>query len=261
VLYGSVGVAAVAIAGLLMFRPRASGGGDPVSSKLSAAPHATAAVGAVTTAPATRTGSNATGAAAAVVATRGESLASASATPAATAPVVKPEQHAPASAPAQLPRIDVRLSPMNIPSVPTPSIPTAPSVDSIARSATERPRVSDTDRTEMGEKVSTPASATAENAVIIPPKVIGRLPEPRFPDALLASGHREGQVVVRFLVNELGSVDAASMIVEQSDNDLFTSAVRDILPRFRFEPARTAAPESKPVAAWVSVPFRFTTKR
>jgi len=87
------------------------------------------------------------------------------------------------------------------------------------------------------------------------------VPEPRFPDALLRSGHREGQVVVRFMVNELGSVDAASMIVEQSDHELFTSAVRDILPRFRFEPARTPAPDSKPVAAWVSVPFRFTTKK
>jgi hypothetical protein len=63
------------------------------------------------------------------------------------------------------------------------------------------------------------------------------------------------------MVNEVGSVDVASMIVERSDHELFTAAVRDILPRFRFEPARTAAPESKPVAAWVSVPFRFTTKQ
>ena len=66
---------------------------------------------------------------------------------------------------------------------------------------------------------------------------------------------------MRFIVNELGRVDAASMIVEYSDHELFTAAVRDILPLFRFEPARTHAPESKPIAAWVSVPFRFTTKR
>jgi protein TonB len=87
------------------------------------------------------------------------------------------------------------------------------------------------------------------------------VPEPRFPDALLRSGRRDGQVVVRFMVNEFGSVDVASMIVERSDHELFTAAVRDILPRFRFEPARTQAPESKPVATWVSVPFRFTTKK
>jgi len=66
---------------------------------------------------------------------------------------------------------------------------------------------------------------------------------------------------VRFMVNELGRVDVASMIVEWSDHELFTAAVRNVLPRFRFEPAHTLAPESKPVAVWVSVPFRFTTKK
>ncbi len=261
ILYASVGVAALAIAGLLMLRPRAGGGSDPVSTKMSAAQRTTSAVAPVVKAPATRTGSTATGAAAIVVVKGAESLPSASAAPPATGPVVKPEQHAPESAPVSLPRIDVHLGRINIPSIPAPSIPTAPSVDSIARSAPERQRASDTDRTGTGERVSPPTSAEVENAVITPPKIIGRVPEPRFPDALLRSGHREGQVVVRFMVNEFGSVDPASMIVERSDHELFTSAVRDILPNFRFEPARTPAPESKPVPAWVSVPFRFTTKK
>jgi protein TonB len=149
---------------------------------------------------------------------------------------------------------------MNIPNIPVPSIPAAPSVDSIVRSATERQRAPDTDRTGTGDGVSLPTSADVDNART-PAKIIGRAPEPRFPDALLRSGQREGQVVVRFMVNELGRVDVASMIVERSDHELFTAAVRDILPRFRFEPARTRAPESKPLAAWVSVPFRFTTKK
>ena len=51
------------------------------------------------------------------------------------------------------------------------------------------------------------------------------------------------------------------MIVVQSDHELFTAAVREILPRFRFEPARTHPPESKPVAVWVTVPYRFTAKQ
>jgi len=265
VLYASVGVAVVAIAGLLMLRPRAGAGGgsDPASTKMSAAQRTAAAVAPAATAPATKTGSRATGAAAIVVATGAESLRSASAAPAATAPVVKPEQGAPDSAPLRLPRIDVHLRPINLPKIPDPSAATAPSFDSIARAAPERQRASDTDRTGTAEKVSPPTSADVDNAVtpVSPPKIIGRVPEPRFPDALLRSGHHEGQVVVRFIVNEFGSVDASSMIVEQSDHELFTSAVRDILPRFRFEPARTRAPESKPVAAWVSVPFRFTTKK
>jgi TonB family protein len=258
VLYASVGVAMVAMAGLLMLRPRAGVGSDPVSKKTNAAQRPTVAAAPVVTAPATR--SAATGAAAIVVATGAESLPSASATLAATAPVAKLEKDSPESASVRLPRIDVHLRPINISKIQDPSISTPPSVDSIARSATERQRASDTDRTGTGERVSPPTSADVVYAVT-PPKIIGRVPELRFPDALLRSGRREGQVVVRFMVNELGSVDAASMIVERSDHELFTSAVRDILPRFHFEPARTPAPDSKPVAAWVSVPFRFTTKK
>ena len=147
---------------------------------------------------------------------------------------------------------------MNVPSVPDPTIAESRSVDSMVRSAAERQRAADSDRTV--QRVTAPASVDVENAVT-PARLIGRMPEPRFPDALLRSGRREGEVVVRFIVNELGKVDVASMIVEQSDDELFTAAVRDILPRFRFEPARTHAPESKPIPGWVSVPFRFTAKK
>ncbi len=211
--------------------------------------------------PAPRTGSTATGAAGIVVVRGAESLSSVSAAPAPTRPVVKPEQQtAPDSVPPRLPSINVHLAPINIPSISDRNIPAAPSVDSMVRSATERQRASDTDRTGTGERVALPTSADVDNTVT-PAKIIGRVPAPRFPDALLRSGHRDGQVVVRFKVNEHGNVDVASMIVEQSDNELFTAAVRDILPRFRFEPARTPAPESKPVASWVSVPFRFTTNK
>ena len=45
-----------------------------------------------------------------------------------------------------------------------------------------------------------------------------------------------------------------------TENDL-RARVRDVLPGFRFEPAHTLTAESKPVAAWMSVPFRFTTKK
>ena len=261
VLYASVGVAALAMAGLLMLRPRAGAGGgsDPVSPKMAVAQRTAATVAPVAATPATRTGSTAAGAAAIVVST-GESLPSASATPASTAPVVKPEQHTSDSAPARLPRIDVHLRPINIPKAPEPNIPPPPSIDLTARSAPDRQRVPDVDRTGTAERVALPQSPDVAYAVT-PPKIIGRIPEPAFPDALLHSAHREGQVVVRFMVNEFGTVDAASMIVERSDHELFTAAVRDILPRFRFEPARTPAPDSKPVAAWVSVPFRFTTKK
>jgi len=263
-LYLSAGVAAVAIAiaGLLMLRPRAGGGSHSVSAEISAAQRITVAGAPVATARATMTGPTLAGSAAVVGATRADSLRLASAAPPHTAPVVQPEQRAPEAAPPELrlPRVNVHLRPINVPKITVPSISAAPSVETIARSATERPRASDTDRTGTGERVSPQTSADVENA-ITPARIIGRAPEPRFPDALLRSGHRDGQVVVRFMVNALGRVDVASLIVERSDDELFTSAVRDVLPDFRFEPARTHAPESKPVASWVSVPFRFTTKR
>jgi TonB family protein len=141
-----------------------------------------------------------------------------------------------------------------------PTMPAPPSVDAILRSAMERQHAADTDRAETRAAVSPPTSADVEHAHTSP-KITGRAPEPGFPDALLRSGTREGQVVVRFIVTELGRVDIASVIVERSDHELFTAAVRDILPRFRFEPAHTLGLESKPVAAWVSVPFRFTTTK
>jgi TonB family protein len=233
-VYSSAGAAVtIAIAWLVMVPPRAGSGKEPVSTEKSAAPHSTAGA-LVVTAPA-------------------------SPAPAPTTPVkqIEREQRMPASAGPELrsPRVDIRLNSVNIPSMPAP-----PSADAILRSATERQRTSDTNRAETSNEPSRPKSLDIVTAHTSP-KVIGRVPDPGFPDALLRSGTREGQVVVRFMVNELGRVDVASVIVEQSDDDLFTEAVRDVLPLFRFEPARTLGLESRPVAAWVSVPFRFTAKK
>jgi TonB family protein len=208
----------------------------------------------------TTVGSTAAGAAAVVGAARADSGVPAGAKPAPTAaPAAQAETRAPDGAQVRLPRIDVNLGPINMPSVSDPTVAASRSVDSMVRSTEERQRASDSDRARAAERAAAPASVDVENAVT-PARLIGRMPEPRFPDALLRAGQREGHVVVRFLVNELGRVDVSSMIVEQSDHELFTAAVRDILPRFRFEPARTHAPESKAISGWVSVPFRFTTK-
>jgi TonB family protein len=256
VLYASAGAAAVAIAiaGLLMLRPRAGRGSNPVSTEMRAAQRATAGVAPVVTAAAVRTGSTQNGAVA-IGAKRADSLRSVSATPAPIAPAAEPERRAPESAPPELraPRVQVNLGSINIPSVPA-----ATNVDSIVRAATERQRASDSDRT--GTAGGLPTSGDVDD-VATPPKLIGRAPVPRFPDELLRSARPGGEVLVRVKVNEFGRVDVASMIVVQSDDELFTEAVRDILPGFRFEPARTRAPQSKPVAAWVTVPFRFTAKK
>jgi TonB family protein len=198
-----------------------------------------------------------TGAAPMVATAHTDSSRTASATPTPSVPAAQREQqHAPESARPELrsPRVAIHLD-----SIKVPSMPATPSADAILRSAMERQRASDSDRAETKVEVSRPTS-NVENAHTSP-KIIGRVPDPGFPDALLRSGTREGQVIVRFMVNELGRADVTSMVIEQSDHELFTAAVREVLPLFRFEPARTLGLESKPVAAWVSVPFRFTTKK
>jgi len=48
--------------------------------------------------------------------------------------------------------------------------------------------------------------------------------------------------------------------VMQSEHELFTAVVRSALPRFRFEPARSAAPGSKSQSAWVQFRAQFTAR-
>ena len=257
-LYSSAGVAAgvIFIAGLLMLHPRAGSGKEPASTETSAAQRTTAVGAPIVRTPAMRTVSNGPVGTAMVAATHADSVRAASVPSARTAAAVQREQRASEAAPAELraPRVEVHLDSINI-----PSLSAAPTGDAILRSAMERQRASDSDRAVTRDEVARPTSSDVENTHTSP-KIIGRPSEPAFPAALLRSGTREGQVVVRFMVNELGRIDLPTVIVEQSDNELFTAAVRDILPTFRFEPAHTLGLESKPVAAWVSVPFRFTTK-
>jgi len=258
VLYASAGAAtvAIAIAALLMVRPSAGSAREPVSKNTSDARRTPAASAPVVTASAARTASIGTNAAD-MKAAQADSFHAASATPAPTVEAIQREQRAPERARTEIraPRVEIHLDSVNM-----PSIPAALSGEAILRSAMERQRASDTDRTETKPDIARPTTVDAENARTSP-TIIGRAPVPVFPDALIRSGRREGEVLVRFLVNELGRVDVASMIVEHSDDELFTSAVRDILPSFRFEPAHTLGLGSRPVAAWVSVPFRFTTKK
>jgi hypothetical protein len=47
------------------------------------------------------------------------------------------------------------------------------------------------------------------------------------------------------------------MQVLQSPHELFTEAVRNVLPRFRFEPAHAGTIGAKPQAAWVQFRTRF----
>ena len=131
-------------------------------------------------------------------------------------------------------------------------------VDSLVRASTKLDRALGTDQigTSGGLMASTHADdGSARQAVLIAPA-----PLPRFPEEL-RSRWSESEVVVRFRVDERGHVDVKSMKVLQSDHELFTEAVRNALPRFRFEPARSGAPQSKAVADWVDFRVRFASTK
>ena len=81
--------------------------------------------------------------------------------------------------------------------------------------------------------------------------------QPSYPDPLRASGV-EGRVVVEFVVNENGRVQPGSLKVIQSDNALFTAAVRAQLPNMRFSPARVGG---RAVKQYVQLPLTFRLDR
>jgi TonB family protein len=103
-------------------------------------------------------------------------------------------------------------------------------------------------------------AARVEDASVRPATLIAPAPVPHFPEEL-RSHWKESEVVVRFRVDERGHVDVGSMKVLKSDDVLFTEAVRNALPRFRFQPARSPGPNSKPIADWVDFRVRFAATK
>lgn len=88
------------------------------------------------------------------------------------------------------------------------------------------------------------------------PRLIGAEPQPRYPE-LLRDLRVQGEVLVQFVVDENGVPDLSTVQVVRSPHELLTNAVRAVLRQFRFEPARTAGPGSKPRAETVKYGFTF----
>jgi TonB family protein len=123
------------------------------------------------------------------------------------------------------------------------------------RASTPR-RDTDTDQIAAGARLRT--RLLGEDRSETSPVLVGVIPQPRFPDALRAQ-RIEGAVVVQFLVDVDGSVDQSSMKVVRSPHELFTEAVRNVLPKLHFQPARTA--DAKPRAEWVQYSIQFSATR
>lgn len=158
------------------------------------------------------------------------------------------------------PQVDARIALAAVPVLPTIGsvvIPetNAPNADSVMRASTTR---HDTDTDQIVSPGRLRAMGVGEDRAETSPVLIGVAPQPRFPDGLRAQGVG-GDVVVQFLVAADGSVDASTMKVVRSPHELFTAAVRNVLPKFHFQPARTA--DAKPHAEWVQYSIQFSATK
>jgi len=76
---------------------------------------------------------------------------------------------------------------------------------------------------------------------------------PRYPEVLRSAGV-SGRVVIRFVVDTTGRIELSSVQVLETTHDLFTRAVRDILPALRFRPADRNGQRTRSLA---EMPFEF----
>lgn len=81
--------------------------------------------------------------------------------------------------------------------------------------------------------------------------------KPRYPESLRQAAI-DGSVLVRFAVDTTGRVDMNSVSIVSSTHELFSRAVRDALPGFRFRPAEIGGHR---VRALAEMPFEFQITR
>lgn len=82
-------------------------------------------------------------------------------------------------------------------------------------------------------------------------------PLPAYPEALRVAGLR-GEVLMQFVVDTAGRVEAGSVRILASSHPLYDAAVRAVLPRYRFTPATVGGAK---VRQLVQMPFAFEPAR
>ena len=90
-----------------------------------------------------------------------------------------------------------------------------------------------------------------------PAAMLDESPKPKYPAVLESSGIA-GEVQAQFVVLETGKADMDSFKVLKSTNELFTQAVKNVLPRMRFSPAQIGG---KSVRQLVQQSFQFAVPR
>ena len=90
-----------------------------------------------------------------------------------------------------------------------------------------------------------------------PAEMLQDSPKPRYPSVLESSGI-SGEVQAQFVVRNDGKADMDTFKVLKSTNELFTQAVKNVLPRMHFSPAQIGG---KPVNQLVQQSFQFAVPR
>jgi protein TonB len=90
-----------------------------------------------------------------------------------------------------------------------------------------------------------------------PAEMLAESPKPKYPSVLESSGIA-GEVQAQFVVASSGRADMDSFKVLKSTNELFTQAVKNVLPRMKFSPAMIGG---KPVNQLVQQSFQFAVPR
>jgi protein TonB len=82
-------------------------------------------------------------------------------------------------------------------------------------------------------------------------------PSPQFPD-ILRSANVAGQVIAQFVVDTTGRAEMGTFKALESDHELFTAAVKRVLPQWKFIPAETGGRKVKQL---VQLPFQFALQK
>src|SRR6476646_10068908 len=90
-----------------------------------------------------------------------------------------------------------------------------------------------------------------------PAEMLQDSPKPKYPSVLESSGI-SGQVDAQFVVRNDGKADMDTFKVLKTTNELFTQAVKNVLPRMHFRPAMIGG---KPVNQLVQQSFQFAVPR
>ncbi len=86
-----------------------------------------------------------------------------------------------------------------------------------------------------------------------PARPLPNNPGPRYPPELLTA-HVGGHVMVDMVIDTMGKADESTLHVRSSSDPAFTEAVREVIPRMKFSPARV---HGRAVMQRVVMPFDF----